>query len=302
MKFTNRHNLPKYIIKQLSLPHRPVEGRYSVTQLIDAPLPRTLLMERWDNIEVDYSDFLVPYLGTMFHAGQAKHVEDDEQAEHKIEIDEDGLIVVGKSDVVRYNPIQAGILKYNIIHDTKLTKVGFLKFNREKLAEQLNCYCWQQRKNGAYIEKLIGDLFYRDWDYKKIWCWHEKDYPQILYEQVVYEPWPFEQQDEFVLSCLHDHKVNSHRECTAEEKWQTETTYVLMKKGQKKAEMASEPSSYGKTKMMTEQRVVELAQQKRIKVDGVNYWVQRRLGLNIRCEHYCGCRSVCPYSVSRIMT
>lgn len=159
MKILNKYNLPDRIVRQLSPPHRPVSGRISVTQLIDAPRIRTLLLEKWDDVVLDYSDFLSTVIGLSVHERQERlvDVEEDEEAEVKFEDMIDGVLIVGKSDT--YYP------KEKIIRDTKVKAVGCFKYVSFKtdLERQLNTYAMQYRSRGYEVSGLECDVYYRDW-------------------------------------------------------------------------------------------------------------------------------------------
>jgi len=159
MIFTNKHNLPDRILKQISLPHKPVKDRISTTDLIDSPRERQLLFDRWDDITVDYSDFLTTLHGIAIHGYQEKVFKDVPEMEMEVKFeDKVGLFtIVGKAD--NYNTIE------KIIRETKDKAVGALKYEEflREVEEQLNIYAWQRRNRNFEVNGLELDIFYRDW-------------------------------------------------------------------------------------------------------------------------------------------
>ena len=159
MRFTNEHNLPLRIIKQLGQFHKPDSKRISITHLIGCPLERTLLIERWDDVELDYSDFLSTIIGISVHERQDKlsRGDDDIESETKFE-DKVGLFtVVGRAD--NYDN------KDKIIRETKVKSINALKYKDflKEVEKQLNIYAWQRRKRGQEVKGLELDVYFRDW-------------------------------------------------------------------------------------------------------------------------------------------
>lgn len=274
-QYTNKYNLPDRVIRQLLLPYQPKEHRYSATQLIDAPLIRTLMLEKWDDIVYDYSDFLETIVGASVHERQERLATDDEQAEHKIEVVVDGQMVVGKSD--NY--------ENGIIRDTKTTKVGYLKYNKKKLEQQLNIYAYLWRQQGKEVTALEGDLYYKNWDWKTPVFKPDMDYPKILYENVKVDLWTLEQQEEFIKDQLEYHNLESHSECTDEEKWTTSSTFAVMKRG--------DLTGRAKRVVNTYQEAQDYIQYKKLK----DVEIVERKGGNLRCRYFCvlGRNKLCPF-------
>lgn len=158
MKWTNKYNLPERVIRQISNVHKPNPERISITHLIDCPRERQLMIDHWDNLELDYSDFLQTLLGISVHARQDSLAKGtDVESEIKFE-DKVGLfIVVGKAD--NYDSKDA------VVRETKVKAVGVLEYESfiVEVTKQLNCYAWQLRKRNFPVKKLELDVYYRDW-------------------------------------------------------------------------------------------------------------------------------------------
>jgi len=276
MRVENRHNLPDRVIRQISLPYQPKPNRLGVTRLIDSPLVNTLWLEKWDEIVVDYSDFLIQLFGISMHDRQESLAADDEQAEHKMEEIVNGITVVGKSDT----------MDNGIIRDTKVSKVGYLKYHKYELECQLNCYAWLWSKEPkAVIKSLEGDLYYRDWDWKRVEFQDGLDYPEILWENVKVDLWTPEQQEEYIKNRVKYHKERSHAECTPEEKWTQPSKFAVMKSGKTEGRSIRNLNSWQEAK--------QYIQQKNLK----NVEIVERKGGTLRCNYFCslGKCGVCPY-------
>lgn len=159
MKWTNKHNLPSRVIKQLGVIHRPQKDRISITHLIGSPRERTLLMDKWDDVVLDYSDFLSTICGISVHDRQNRldKNSDDVASEVKYEDKVGSITVVGRSD--NYD------IKEKVIGETKVKAVGCLKYKEfiQDVEFQLNCYAWQRIKRGFEVNGLRLDVYYRDW-------------------------------------------------------------------------------------------------------------------------------------------
>lgn len=158
MIWENKHNLPDRIIRQVGTLHKPEPNRVSVTDLISCPRERHLLETSWDEIVLDYSDFLQTIIGISVHERQdrlsQKVATDDTERKYE---DKVGLItVVGKAD--NYDTLE------KCVRETKVKAVGALGYESfvEEVTRQLNVYAWQRRKRGFDVDKLELDCYYRD--------------------------------------------------------------------------------------------------------------------------------------------
>ncbi len=159
MKMTNKFLLPDRVVRQISKLHKPEPNRISVTSLISCPRERQLQIDRWDEIVLDYSDFLPTLLGISLHERQDRLSEgvDEVESEVKYEDKVGQFTVVGKAD--NYDTTT------KIIRETKVKAVGVLKHDSfiEEVTAQLNVYAWQRRKRGFEVNGLELDVYYRDW-------------------------------------------------------------------------------------------------------------------------------------------
>lgn len=269
MKYTNRHNLPYRVLRLLHLTYRPKECRYSVRHLCDSPRVRTLLLKEWDHIEMDYSDLLSTVIGISVHEASEIANKDDAEVEQKVELAVDGVVVAGRSDL--FEPTN------KIIIDTKVKSTDFLRFGMDDIVKQINYYAYMHRQKGLIAERAECDVWYRDW---KLWKSRiEKDYPKLPYECMPIKLWTPEEQWDSLQSDVQYH-VMKPMDCPDEFRWKRETTYAVMKSGQKRAVRVLD----------TEQEAQEYC----IKSGDLRLSVVARPGECVRCKDFCPCRSVCP--------
>jgi hypothetical protein len=157
MKLNNKYNIPKRIVEQAGKTHRPVKDRISVTDLIDCPRKRTMMLENWDDIELDVSDFLQTIIGISVHDRQAKIMDPDVDSETKFEDKIESITIVGRAD--NYDKVE------KVIGETKVKAVGCLEHLDflKSVEAQLNVYAWQRRKRDFEVKRLRLDVYYRDW-------------------------------------------------------------------------------------------------------------------------------------------
>ena len=133
MKMTNKFLLPDRVVRQISKLHKPEPNRISVTSLISCPRERQLQIDRWDEIVLDYSDFLPTLLGISLHERQDRlsNGVDEVESEVKYEDKVGQFTVVGKAD--NYDTTT------KIIRETKVKAVGVLKYDSfiEEVTAQL---------------------------------------------------------------------------------------------------------------------------------------------------------------------
>jgi len=273
--YTNKYNIPSRIIRMLPTSHRPVEGRYSVTDLVADPLPRTLLLEKWDELIIDYADMLLVVQGIALHEKAEKAVESDEEAETKFEDVIDGVTIVGKAD--NYIPAEKTIV------DTKQTGVWSPTYPDwiAKVTAQLNCYASQRLKRDYLVKKLVADVFYRDHSITK--SLRTQNYPPIAYQEIEITLWPFEKQEQYIKDQIELHTINAHKECSMVQKMQR---FNVKKKGR------ITPLKVCDTFLEAQIYVENYVREEGIKPN----LVTAELSEPLACMYYCKARSCCPYA------
>ena len=267
MIYTNQHNLPEWLVRQLipTEEHPPNPKRMSVTSLIHPPRMRTLLMEKWDEITVDVSDLLNFFDGNNLDAA----FDNEENAQEKLEIDIDGITLVGKLD------LHYSVPDGEIIVDNKRTKVGALGYNDtvKEWERQLNCYAWMfTHKTGRPVVGLENHVYYKDHSPVKA---TNPAYPKIAFEVLTQPLWNAKEAEDYIRTQLEYH-ATAKMDCPVDERW---GSFAVMSKGRKTAHRVCKTI-----------RECEEWMQKNSKGD----YIENREAL--RCKFFCPVRSVCKDS------
>jgi hypothetical protein len=286
-KLENKLNLPEPFptIVRSMISWFPQPERYSVTSLLAPPLTRTLKIEYWDDLVVDVKDYLYMLDGIALDEYLEKWTiqMDDVVVQHKMEVpfvvEGNKVVVVGKTDLIRFDD------QHVDIEDWKRTTVN-IKTQKERLFEyqfQLNCYKYMWLNiHGIPVRNLWLNPYYRDW--KKMQAYFGS-HPKGQFEQVRMESWTPEKTESLIRERLLDHTLHPRRECTPEEKWQTPTTYAVMKKGRKSALRVLDSYKEAETWCKSIGHVID--------TKGIS--IEVRLGGCNKCKFYCDVASVCPF-------
>jgi len=268
MKITNDHNLPEALFNVISKVREPVEGRISVTELIDAPLVRHLRMKHWNELEEDASDRLWALLGTSMHYALEKGTPLDALAEERLEVKVGDVVLSGQADLYQDGEIT----------DWKTTSAfAFMKGTKISWIAQLNVYAHLYRATGFPVTSLKIHAILRDW--MKNRAWREPDYPQIPFMTVDVPVWSEEKVKDYIDDRMIAHFKAGIGQCTEEERWTRKTTFAVKKKGQKRA----------KRVLDTHKEAVEWMGEETGMV------IEERPGEDVRCENYCSVKNHCPY-------
>lgn len=199
MIWTNNYKLPERVIRVIQGKYKerkPELNRLSMTDLVEEPLPRILYVHHWDEIVRDYSDLLTMVQGIALHDRYYMCATEDDDAEHKLEDAISEMIIVGKADNFFKDSGEDTLL------EVKQTGVYGPTYRLPKWSKQLNCYTWQRRKRKQNVDKLLVDVWYRDWKQNKT---HWRDYPSIPYDCLNLDLWDFETQDKYIRSQVQKH-------------------------------------------------------------------------------------------------
>lgn len=278
MKITNKHSLPQPLVNVLAKrPYSKGHARMSVTQLISAPQIVALRAKHAADMEEDVSERFWALMGTNIHHLLQDGADVEHLTEERLFAEANGWLVSGAIDVQKLTATGVKLV------DWKFVSSYALKETRPEWEEQLNCYAWLVRKaKGMTVEGLEVCAIIRDW--RRAIAQRDPAYPQAVIAMVSVPLWSDERQDAFVAERVHLHRdaVRSDLwgeglpECTPEDRWLRETTYALMKKGNKRA-----------TKVFTDKAEALLAL-------APGFTIDIRQGEAVRCEeNYCGVSAWC---------
>lgn len=233
-RITNVHNLPEPLVKAVTRhPHERVEGRISVTELIQPPQLRKLSIDHKDEIIEDAGDRIWSLLGTLLHGVLERNARDMENAvvEEALETEVLGWTVVGHYDLSEM------ILEGEWLTDWKLTSVwAMVDGVKPEWEQQLNCYAELIRRAGRKVDKIQIVAIGRDWSKSK--ARYDANYPQEQVKVMQVKLWTPEQASAFLEERvrLHQEAEKGHyADCTPDERWARQDQWAVMKKGQKRA-------------------------------------------------------------------
>ena len=275
-RITNLHNLPEPLVQAVTRhPHDRVEGRISVSELVQPPQLRKLTIDHRDEIVEDAADRIWSLLGTLLHGVLERNAKGLKNtiAEEELTTEVLGWTVVGHYDLSEM------ILEGEWLTDWKLTSIWAIKDGiKPEWEQQLNCYAELIRRAGRPVDHLQIVAVGRDWSKSK--ARYDKDYPQQQVKVFAVPLWPTEEASRFLEERVRLHQEaekGQYGDCTADERWARQDQWAVMKKGQKRAVRlydteASAMRHVGDDKTLT---------------------IVPRPGESVRCESYCPVNKWC---------
>lgn len=138
---TNRYNLPEHLIDLVS-ERKPVENRYSVTELLNST-KEIILRRRYGHLIVtDLSDHIDRLFGTAFHTLMEYDSKDEVRLEHTLP---NGVTVSGRADRI----VEDEVIDYKTAKMSFVAKGDFSSWEDQGLS-----YAWLARKRGIIINRV----------------------------------------------------------------------------------------------------------------------------------------------------
>tara|TARA_R100000353_G_C6507220_1_gene195689 strand:+ start:1375 stop:2262 length:888 start_codon:yes stop_codon:yes gene_type:complete len=242
MKYTNKHDIPKEIIRAIENDqYTRGNSDISVTGLLQPPRIRLLEREHHDDIVLDYSDETWKILGQAVHAilERANENYDDTITEQRLFADIEGWTVSGQTDSLAVHD--------KVLKDYKVTSVwtvvNALKEGKSDWEKQLNCYAYLYKLNtGETINQLNIIAIARDWNRRDSRA-RGGDYPQSNIITLDIPLWSEQEQLQFFKDRVSFHRSSEFKHsmdgelplCSDEDRWKREDTFRVVKKGRKRA-------------------------------------------------------------------
>jgi hypothetical protein len=242
MKYTNKHDIPKEIIRAIENDqYTRGNSNISVTGLLQPPRIRLLEREHHDDIVLDYSDETWKILGQSVHAilERANENYDDTITEQRLFADIEGWTVSGQTDSLAVHD--------KILKDYKVTSVwtvvNALKEGKSDWEKQLNCYAYLYKHNtGETINELNIIAIARDWNRRELQR-RGGDYPRSSIITIDIPLWSEQEQLQFFKDRVSFHRSSEFKHsmdgelplCSDEDRWKREDTFRVVKKGRKRA-------------------------------------------------------------------
>ena len=279
MKLT-QNDMPASVfraIETMDYSGRDVERFASITELITPPYALHLKESCEDSITLDAQELIAAFVGNAVHQMLALSNKKRISAlvEERLAIEIDGLVISGCPDLY-----EAGM-----ITDYKCTKCSsFNEKARDEWEFQLNCYALLCRHAGYRVLGLQIDCIFLDWSKVKT---SNANYPSAPCVAIPFVMW---RDDDIIaelrkrIARLKAARAGELFDCSAAERWDRPSIYVIMHKDRKTAVNA---------------RITDLveanAEQDRLNREHkTGHYIQLRPGERVRCEHYCNVRSICP--------
>ena len=288
MKVTNRLHLPQPIVEVLASDNYTKGGAdFSATELIDAPRVKQLTKRHYENITVDCADLLYQFDGKAVHSllEQAEVSEDVGLIEKRLEVQIGTYTISGAID---YYDVKRGVIQDYKRVSTWEVVMGI----KEEREQQLNIYAHLARENGWTVNGLEIVYLFRDWSEAR--AGREKDYPQDRAQRVDIPLWSPSKAREYLEWRVNLHALASEKpdtelpECLPEERWESPTTYAVMKQGRKSAVRATDSDG---EKFLTEQAAKSWLGSNVSKPAG--HYIETRQGEPRRCLKYCNVAPFC---------
>lgn len=278
MKLTNKFQLPDTFVNVIQRPqYTKGDSQISATEILNSPRIVQLKRKHWEDLEEDASDMVWSLFGSAVH-NILQHGKDDHHiVEERIFTEFDGWKISGAIDLQEV--YDDGI----ILSDYKVTGAWAVMNAKSDWVFQLNTYAWlvervkKQKVKAIQIVAIVRDWSRRDAQTKE-------GYPKSPVTIIDIPLWSFEEREQYVsrrLKLHNDaffaiHAGDEMPECTAEDMWEKQTYYAVMKEGGKRAKSVHETRE---------------AAEKALPDKG--YSIEVRPGGRTRCESFCQVSGFC---------
>lgn len=283
MIITNKSNLPEVLVKMVQREKHNKENCVSATTLIKGAREVILTDRHFDEITSDVEDMVWSIFGTAVHAAIEQEKSDGVYQEKSVEAKVGNKTVTGKIDL--WDPQDKVICDWKNISVNKILNSDFDDWTTQGLV-----YSWLLKQNGEEVKECKFYAFLKD--HSKMKAKLDPKYPQspvVTYQFDVTED-KLNMIEDFIktrVQMIEDCEKLEDDEipvCSESERWQTETTFAVMKKGNKMASRVVD------TEEKAEGWII--AQKEK---DRPLYSIVERKGESRKCKDYCSCREFCSY-------
>lgn len=317
VNFTNKSNLPQYLVDAILVNDHVTMGDISVTTLIDAPQIRVL--KKNESYEMDVMDMVAMAMGTGLHtiiergdikgsvnsrtlqkaAGVLLELGEEKGSKWLLKVIEDKLKETIDENIINEKTLSIEIDGMEIsgtfdrfdisnkhMDDNKMTGASAVMFPEQKLAwdRQLNVYAYMLRQHGYEVETARIIAFLKDWSKMKVKT--NKDYPKtpiIMHPVKLYNDKIMEKYLKQRVA-LHRRAENGEEiPCTVEERWAKPDMFAVKIEGGKRAKRVFDNEKLADAYIMKE----EMNHTKKLVKEF-------RPGQSLRCAEYCPVAKFCP--------
>lgn len=299
MIITNKYNLPEHYYQACLVNNYPRFDwdTFSVTELNKGIKEIILTRRHWETLEQDCSDMLWLVFGTAVHEVLGGHDGDNELSEQRMYLD----INCGEYGV---KTLSGSFDLYNgstgYITDNKSTGVfsyqmKLKEFDSSDWAKQLWLYALMLGKLGFEVKGLKNLVLLKDWSKTKMR--REVGYPEVPVVEIDYGFTPIRsdvaaqmeadisEKIQMILK-YKDSPESEIPDCTKSQRWERGEKWALMKEGGKRAVKLFDSAFEANTALSA---------------NGAKYYIDHRLGVNVKCEDYCTACVECSFYKNHVL-
>ncbi|MBF0503396.1 MAG: hypothetical protein HQM09_24970, partial [Candidatus Riflebacteria bacterium] len=270
MKITNVFGLPDAIVKAIvndSYNAGPCD--ISCTRLVDSPRKVALEVQHAKDLVEDVSDRIWSLFGQSIHTILERADSTTALKENRLTMTRQNWVISGQFD--RF------VVADGLLQEYKTTSVFAVKDEcRQSWQTQLNVQAHLLREHGYTVNKLQVCAILRDW--RRSQADRTQDYPISPVLTIDIPLWTPEKAEEWIDTAVRKHQAARIELPECEDRWETPTTYALMRAGRKTA-----------VRVYDNQIDADNA----LAAAGPNHELVCRRGRNLRCEQYCSVRDYC---------
>ncbi len=286
----NINELPDWLVKSVDYlrnQYNPGHGDYSATSLLKPPMLYGLEWLHRDEIEEDVVDNLASFHGTAVHNAIEDALKDDDRyiVEQRFyrEIyipeapgNQKTFIVSGQIDLYDTELKQ--------LSDHKTTSIMKLVVFNDHADYEAQCAInrWIMQGNGYEVDSVAINGFPKDW--RRGESKQSQDYPDFPFVLVELPNWSTDVTEEFIRHKIIEKewaKLGNMRACTKEERWQRDSSWAVMKKGNKRAARV----------LNSKQEAEEYMAEKGF--DSKTHRIEERVAVANRCDNFCPVAEFC---------
>lgn len=287
MKVTNKLHLPTSIAQAvMNDPYTRGASDISCTTLIGPARKRVLEQKNFDKLEVDVADRIWSLYGQIVHGilERADLKDDKIVTERRLFIQRHGWRLSGQFDrLILASSTALG----TTLQDYKFTSVWTAKELKPEHEAQQNIYRLMLKEHGYPVDTLQIVCILRDWSKIQARLRGPDSYPQKAVVVLDVPVWDYEKTEDYIYQRLKAHGEAQHTlpECTAEERWESDSVWKVKKKGNKTA-------AKGHAKHKTETEAQDAALELKAST-GKEHIVEFFQGESKRCQDYCEASAFC---------
>lgn len=278
MKLTNNLGLPDTFVNAISRPtYTKGDAQISATEILNSPRIVQLKRKHWGELEEDAADMVWSLFGSAVHEILQHGKDDHHVVEERIHTEFQGWKISGAIDLQEV--YEDGI----VISDYKVTSAWAVMNEKSDWHYQLNTYGWLiERVKKQKVKSLQIVAIIRDWSRRDAAT--REGYPKAPVTVIDLPLWDYDEREAYVAKrlALHNdaffavHTGSGMPECSAEEMWEKQTLYAVMKEGGKRAKSV---------------HIFKADAENALPAKG--YFIEVREGDRTRCSGFCQVNKFC---------